>query len=427
MNYTIETLQNGVRFVHVPMPSNPAVTSMVLVNVGSEFERESESGISHFLEHMLFKGTKERPRAIDISRELDEVGASYNAFTSTEITGYHVKAARIHFEKVTRVLADMFWNAELREEDVSRERGVILEEINMYQDLPQERVSDLFTNLLYGDQPAGWDILGTKKTVKSFTSKDFKSFKRRHYVPEKIVVVVAGGVRRDKAERVINDLFVTNAPAKTSSRPGKKPKTKRHTPPSRIAFSKEKTDQTHFILGGVAADRYSDDAWPMRVLAAVLSGGMSGRIFQRIREDMGAAYYADFSAAFYSDHGHWALSAGVTNGRTEEVLKASLDELSRIRTETLDESELKKAKDYLIGSSLLYLETSGARARFYGTRALFNDKSITVEEFKERIMEVSAEDIQRVANTYLKPEKARLALIGPNGTAKRFEALLSEK
>lgn len=425
MNYKTETLTNGVRFVHVPMPSNPAVTSMVLINAGSEFETAQENGISHFLEHMLFKGTEKRPKGIDISRELDEIGANYNAFTSKEYTGYYIKSAKVHFEKVTDVLADIVQNSLLRSEDIERERGVILEEINMYRDLPQEQVGDMFTSLLYGDSPAGRDVLGSKETVNSFTSSNFRSYQKRHYVPEKTVVVVAGGVTFEKAQGTVTKLFSEYGGASKGTKTGIKKKVKTFTAESPVKLLYKKTDQTHFVLGGTTCDRYHDDVWPLGVLSAVLDGGMSGRIFQRIREELGAAYYASYGSGFYTDHGDWSLSAGVTNARTKEVLLASLEELARVERELVGPDEMKKAKEYLTGSLLLSLETSGARARFYGFQSLFKeDQMYTPDELSKKINAVTAEDVLKVAKKYFKPSAMRLALVGPHKNASSFEKLL---
>lgn len=404
------------------MRSNPAVTSMVIVNTGSEFESKKEAGIAHFLEHMLFKGTKKRPKGIDISRELDQIGANYNAFTSREHTAYHIKSAKIHFEKITEVLADMVFHSLLRDVDVDRERGVILEEINMYHDLPQEVVAEEFLSLLYGDQPAGREILGTKETVGSFTGKDLRAFKKKHYIPEKMVIVVAGGVSHERAKKYVQELFVDIAPGKNS----KKTKVRTFNPRPRVKALYKKTDQTHFVLGGLSCDRYSKDSWVVAVLAAVLDGGMSGRIFQRIREEMGAAYYASFGPSLYTDHGYWTLSAGVTNARIVEVLEASLQELERITSEPVSKEELKKAKDYLIGSLLLSLETSGSRARFYGFQSLYKEKPIrTPDELSKKIQKVTSTDLLRVAKKYLAKSNMRLAIIGPLRDSKRFEKMLS--
>jgi len=425
MKYSTERFSNGVRFVFVPMPSNPAVTAMTLIGAGSEFERKHESGMSHFLEHMLFKGTHKRPRSIDISRELDELGASYNAFTSREHTAFHIKAATVHFEKITDVLADLVLSPRLDESDINRERGVIIEEINMYNDHPRAQASEMFSSLFYGDQPAGRSILGTKQTVRSFNSKDFHSFRKRYYTKDKTVVVVAGGIERERAKKEVKKHFVTHA--HFSGAVGKqKVRVKKYANKKRVALLNKKTDQTHFVLGGHAPERYHADIWSFSVLSAVLDGGMSGRVFQKIREEMGVAYYADFTASFLTDHGNWELSAGVTNARTLEAVEASQRELARLRDELVPADELRKAKDHLVGSLFLSLETSGSLAQFFGFQCLYNEKPIlTPDDIAQKIQCVTDSDVRKVAQKYLRPASVRLALVGPHEGSGAFERLLS--
>lgn len=416
----IKKLKNGLRFMHVPQKSSPAVTVMVLINVGSEFERANESGISHFLEHMLFKGTEKRPRPIDITLELDSLGARYNAFTSREYTGYYVKSAKAHFEKVSDVLFDMVLNSTLKQEDIDRERGVILEEINMYRDLPQERAGDLFTEMLYGDQPAGRDTLGSKETVSSFTRRNFLNFKKKHYIPENMLVVVSGGIDEKKAESVISAAF--NSLEKRA--PTKKPAVRFKQSEPRLALEYKKTDQTHIVLGTQIEAIDHPDTKVLRVINSILDGGMSGRIFQKLREEMGVAYYAGSSAFFFSDRGIFAASAGVTTSRAVEVTEVLLEELRRLREEEVSKEELKKAKDYYVGNLLLSLETSDAVARFYGFQEILGKKPKTAEERKREIMEVTAEDVERVAQKYLTPERMNLAVVGSHRSEKAFQKAL---
>lgn len=421
--YTTDTLENGIRVVHVPMRGNPAVTVMALVGVGSEYERENEAGISHFLEHMVFKGTNKRPKSMDLSRELDEIGAVYNAATSREYTAYYVKAARVHLDKVTGILADMTLDPILRDEDIEREKGVILEEINMYRDTPQERVAELFTNSLYGDQPAGRDIAGTKESVSALTQKNFISFRKRHYIAKNIVVVIAGGVSREKALKAAENYFASAREGELRS----KRKVRSNKADDRVVLEHKKTDQTHVILGGRACHRFHKDRWTLYVLQSILDGGMSSRIFQRVREEMGAAYYAGFDISTHTDYGTWGFSAGVTTSRAEEVIRVALEEFKDLRDGTVDPKELRKAKDHLVGSLLLSLETSSALARFYGFQELFKEEPIrTPREIREHIQQVAPEDVMRVAQTYLKPENMLLAIVGPHKKREPFGRVLKE-
>ena len=192
MQFHKTTLKNGLKIITVPMPDNPAVTVLVMVETGSKYEKKEESGSSHFLEHMMFKGTPKRPKAIDISRELESIGAQYNAFTSQEYTGYYAKVSREHIDTALDVVSDIYLHPLLNEKEIEKEKGVIVEEIRMYQDLPHRHVHDLFMNLVYGDQPAGWNIAGDEQTVKSFNRENFKKYLEEHYVAPATLVVIAG-------------------------------------------------------------------------------------------------------------------------------------------------------------------------------------------------------------------------------------------
>lgn len=408
--------------MYVPQKSSPAVTVMVLVNVGAEFERANENGISHFLEHMFFKGTLRRPRPIDITLELDSLGARYNAFTSREYTGYYVKSAKAHFDKVSDVLFDMILNSTFKEDDIERERGVIIEEINMYRDLPRDRVADIFNEMLYGDQPAGRDTLGTKETVSGFTRRNFLSYKKRHYTPEKMLVVVSGGVDEKKAEQAVSEFSAFLEGGKVA----KKPSVRYKQSEPRLALEYKKTDQTHLVLGTETVAIDHDDAPALRVLNSVLDGGMSGRIFHKLRDEMGVAYYAGSSTYFFSDHGAFAAAAGVTTSRAVEVVEVFLDELRRLREEPVSKEELKKAKDYYVGNLLLSLETSDALARFYGFQEILGKTPKSLEERKAEIQSVTSEDIERVANKYLIPSRMNLAVVGAHKGKKAFLKVLGQ-
>ncbi|MDZ7726453.1 MAG: pitrilysin family protein [Candidatus Campbellbacteria bacterium] len=416
-------LKNGVRILYVPIKGNPAVTVMTLVNVGSEFERKNESGLSHFLEHMIFKGTEKRPRAMDISLELDSIGAGYNAFTSHEYTGYYIKAAKRHFEKVTEVLADMTLNPALREEDINMERGVILEEINMYRDTPQDKVYDNFVSLIYGDQPAGRDILGNKDTIKNFSRRDFVSFVDRYYKANNTVIVVAGDIKKEKVVDTISALFKGLEKGKEA----KKPKVHFKQKEPRLHLERKKTDQTHLILGSETVSLDHKDASPLHLFDTILGGGMSSRVSQKLREEMGVAYYAGSGLHLGSDHGIGAIFAGVTRSRAKEVVSILTEELRKLREEVVSEEELNKAKEYILGRLLLGLETSDSLARFYGLREVLKKERKSIEEIKKEINAVSAEDVRRVAKKYFSPERLNLAIIGNHSTENSFNKILLEK
>src|SRR3989338_15765 len=236
---------SGLRLVTIPMPATRTATVLVLVGTGSKYETKQINGISHFLEHMMFKGTTKRPDKMDIARELDSIGAEYNAFTSKEYTGYYAKASAKKLDTTTDVVFDIFLNSKLREEDIAVEKGVIVEEINMYRDLPQRYVGELFEKLLYGDQPAGWEIAGEKEVVVGLKRDKFVDYFNSHYVAENTIVAVAGNVEPEEVKKKVENYFKTIRHGKTI---GKLVVNEKQEKPE-LVVSYKKTDQTHFILG----------------------------------------------------------------------------------------------------------------------------------------------------------------------------------
>jgi len=282
MKYIKKVLKNGLRVVIVPMKDNPTVTVLVLVEAGSKYETKEVNGISHFLEHMYFKGTVKRPKAIDISKELDSIGSQYNAFTGQEYTGYYAKSGERHFKTIFDVVSDIYLNSTFPEAEMQKEKGVIIEEINMYEDLPNRHVQDLMMELLYGDQPAGWNIAGSKKNILKMKRDDFVKYKKEHYLPKSTVVIVSGNVTEKTVMGEVEKVF-----GKIPS--GKKyPKIKvseiQTKPKALVSF--KATDQTHFVLGMRTYDLFSKKNTILSVLAGVLGGGMSSRLFQKLREEM---------------------------------------------------------------------------------------------------------------------------------------------
>ena len=282
-----KVLKNGMRIVVVPMPGSPTVTTVVFCATGSKYESKEMNGISHFLEHMFFKGTKKRTAAGDISAELDRLGSETNAFTGNEYTAYYAKSRNKNFKKITDVISDMYLNSEFPVEEINKERGVIMAEIDMYKDLPQWSVDEILESLMYGDQPAGWTILGPKENIKKISRDDFLEYRERHYVAEKTVVVVAGGVDTQRVISEIKNKFKTIP----THRGGAKKLTVEKQKVARIKIQYKKTDQTHLMFGFRAFKKRLKKNVATRVLSVVLGQGMSSRLFRRLRGDMGVAYY----------------------------------------------------------------------------------------------------------------------------------------
>ncbi len=419
-NFKKTVLENGLRIITAPQPDNPAVTVLVLVEAGSEYETKEINGLSHFLEHLCFKGTQKRPKAIDIAGELDGIGALYNAFTSQEFTGYFAKAGAKHFDKILDVVSDIYLNSVFDPTEIDKERGVIIEEINMYEDLPMARVHYLFLELLYGDQPAGWNIVGEKETIRTLTREDFIAYREKHYLVGNTIVVVAGEIDEERAIAKISEAFM----GMTAGDKSKKLKPKEEQKAPELLVKYKESDQTHLILGVRGYDVFDKRRFTADVIADILGGGMSSRLFQKIREEMGAAYYIGASSELFLDHGYLRASAGVDCQRLPEVVKAIVAEFKRLRDEPISPAELQKVKDHLIGGLMLGLETSDDLARFYGGQEVVEKKIMTPVEIVEQIQAVTAERIQEVAKDLFKNEGLNLAVIGPLKNSDELQSVL---
>ena len=408
MKFQKTALSNGLRVITAPMADNPSVTVLIMVEAGSKYETKEMSGISHFLEHMVFKGTPRRPTASDISRELDSIGAHYNAFTSQEYTGYYAKADARHLDLILDVVADMYQNPLFDEEEIAKEKGVIIEELRMYKDLPQQHVHDVLSGLLYGDQPAGWPVIGTEETIASFSREDLLRYRAAHYVGSATAVMVAGSFDEAALPAKLERAF---AKIPTSQ---KEPKLLVHesqlAPAVRV--EEKQTDQTHLVIA-VRTFSIADPRIPaMQVLSAILGGGMSSRLFSKLRDELGICYYVRTSHDPSTDHGDLTISAGVDNSRVEEAVKQILAECSRLKAEPLPPAELQKAKDYLSGTTMLELETSDARAEFCGYQEILKGRPEAPEDILARVNAVSAADVQALANDIFVDAGLNLALVG---------------
>ncbi|MFH1192727.1 MAG: pitrilysin family protein [Candidatus Jorgensenbacteria bacterium] len=402
-------LPNGLRLILVPEPQSLATTVMVSVEAGSEYEAKEVNGISHFLEHMCFKGTTKRPRHIDIANELDGLGAEYNAFTGEESTSYYAKVRNDDFEKALDVVADLYLNPVFDAGEIEKERGVIVGEINMYEDLPQRRVQEFFMELVYGDQPAGRSIAGTKDIIKKLQRDDFLKYRGAHYLAPATVVTIAGGFNADSAAKLIGGYFGNLG----TGEKGVKPKTVEAQAAPRELIRFKEVDQTHMVMGFRAFDIRDERRFALMLLADILGGGMGSRLFQVVREELGAAYYVHASADLYSDHGLAAMSAGVHHEKLPEVIAATLKEFRRFKEEPVDGETLKRAKDHMTGGLFLSLETSDALAGFYAGQELMRMPLLSPQEIASKLQAVTAENMRAIAGEYFTNDRLNLALIGP--------------
>lgn len=407
MNFKKHILNNGLRVITVPMQDNPSVTILVMAEAGSKYETKESSGISHYLEHMVFKGTSKRPKASDISRELDSVGANYNAFTSREYTGYYVKADRRHIDLVLDVVSDMYTDPIFDEKEMAKEKGVIIEELRMYKDLPHRHVHDVFNALLYGDQPAGWDVGGTEDTVRSFAREQLISYKTKNYTIDSSAIVVAGAFDESKILDMISRSF---SGIDNQKRESKKPVSESQNEP-KINLVYKETDQAHMVIGVRTFSIFDPRIPVMEVLVAILSGGMSSRLFSKMRDELGICYYVRANHDALTDHGYLAISAGLDSSRVEEGIKELLLQCKRLAKEMVSDEELKKAKDYISGTTMLDLETSDSRAYHAAYYEALKHHVETPEEMLSKIQKVTATEIRDLARQIFRDESLNMAMI----------------
>ncbi|KKQ91240.1 MAG: Processing protease [Candidatus Azambacteria bacterium GW2011_GWA2_39_10] len=383
--YKKTTLPNGLRIITVPMADTKTVTVLVLVATGSKYETKKINGISHFLEHMTFKGTKKRGTPLAIVEPLDRIGSQYNAFTGQEYTGYYAKANSRHLDLLLDIVSDITLNPKFKQEEINKERGVIIEEINMYEDNPAKKIGDIWTDLLYGDQPAGWDTAGKKEIIAKLMRGDFVKYHNDHYVASKTVAVVSGNIEHDNIVHKIKKLFKSISNAKGKDKIPAKESQK--NPEIKVFY--KKTDQTHIALGVRSYNIFDKRRYAADVLATILGGGMSSRLFQLLRDKMGAAYYVRTFSDESTDTGNLATWAGIDNRRTEEIIKAILEEYRKIKNIKVSAAELLKP-----------------------------------EEVIKKIRAVAIGDVLAVAQDIFKSEKLNLAIIGPYKNKEQFENLL---
>lgn len=415
------TLKNGLRIIVVPQKNTQAVTVLVLVGTGSKYEEKETSGISHFLEHMYFKGTKKRPSTIAIAETLDKLGGSFNAFTSQEYTGYFAKVASQHFETALDWVSDIFLNSVLPEKEMEKEKGVIIEEINMGQDHPMDYIQVLWLKLLYGDQPAGWDIAGTKESVGAIGKKDLFDYMNSQYVASNTIVCVAGNVSEKTAINKVKKYFSKISGAKFKAKPAVK---EEQSEPSLLVHFRE-TDQAHLCLGVRAYDLFHPKRYVQELLGIILGGMMSSRLFNEVRAKLGIAYYIHTGAYSDTDTGSLVTSAGIDNKNIDKGITAILKEYKKISEAAVSREDLKKAKEYLKGKMTLVLESSDAQASFYGMRELLENKIMTPKEIFSKIDKVTAPDMLKLAKEIFQPQKLNLALIGPFKDESRFKKILN--
>lgn len=418
--YTLDTLGSGLRVLTAPVDGTESVTVLVFCGAGSRYETAKERGISHFLEHMFFKGGKKYVNTQQVSAAIDGVGGDFNAFTGKEYAGYYVKVAHPQTELACDVLSDMLLHATFPPEEIDKERGVIIEEKRMYEDTPMYRAGWDFEEMMLGDCPLGWDTIGTEEVINAVTQEDFARHKRELYTPDNTVVTFAGRITRDQALAFAERFFgqLSGKKAKTFAPFGEFSKRK-------VWLRQKETEQAHLVLGMPGVNSLHPDHFAQKLLGIVLGGNMSSRMFLRIREARGMCYYISTDVDHYLDAGIISTRAGIDQSRLPEAVKYIRHEYELCAKDGIEQDELQRAKDYLKGRVTLSLEDSEERANFLGKQALLYPEIRDIQSYFARIDGVTKEHIDGVASRLLKPEELRLVVLGKGGNEAAMEKLLS--
>jgi len=419
MHYEKKIFKNGIKAVVVPMENTEAVTLLVLMGTGSRYEDKNIGGISHFLEHLFFKGTKSRPSPGQIARSLDKIGAVYNAFTSKEYTGFWVKSAYSEFDTSLDIVSDILLNPIFKKEEIEKERGVIIQERNMREDIPYARAADILENVLYGDTPFGRDIIGTEESIKKIRRGQIINYFKNHYFGSNAVVVVAGNIDSSKIFKKLEKFF-DKMPAGKIQPKNKVNDCQRET---RIKLIEKKTDQMHFVMGFRTYNMRDERKYPLGLLSIILGGNLSSRLWMEIREKSGLAYYVGSESEQYTDAGYLKIHAGVPHESLVKVIGKVAEIIGKIKQKGISEKELKDAKSFTRGRFALSLESSDEVAVFFGEQELLLKKILQPEEILKRIGKVSKSDILKIEADIFRPTKSNLVAIGQHKDIKKQEQL----
>lgn len=406
MFYQKEVLQNGVRILTQNVPHVRSVAMGIWVDVGSRDESDDIAGISHYIEHMLFKGTKHRT-AKQIAEELDAVGGQLNAFTTKEYTCYYAKVLDEHFDLAVDILTDMLFHSKVAEEDVEREKNVILEEIKMYEDAPDELVHDMFAQTIWSGHPLGRPIIGTSETVSGLNYKSLRSYMSEYYTPNRMVISIAGNITHEQVVAKLAPLF-SSLSGDGTKRVMEKP---RHA--TEVNCRGKETEQVHMVIGAPGLRLEDDDLYIAQVVNTILGGGLSSRLFQEIREQRGLVYTVYSYHSSYYDTGIFGVYAGLSKQNVNQAMELIFKELKDIKKNGVTKEELQRAKDQLKGNLLLSLESVNTHMSRLGKSELYLGKVYSPEEIVARLNKVTVEDTLRVAQDLFQPEHFSMSAIGP--------------
>lgn len=425
MNKTLIKLKNNLRLLTVPMPESQSAIVTVWVKTGSRNEDKKVQGISHFLEHMVFKGSLKRPSAKAISEVVDSIGGEFNAATSKDYTLFYIKSGTTTLETAVDVLSDMVINPLLVPEEIEREKGTIIQEIAMYEDTPQRNIHDIFENLIFEGHHLEMDIAGTTQSVKRITQNDFKKHRQKFYYPENMLVSIAGGVTQNTTQKLVEKYFIELPNSRiTELQTTKNFENKQKKP--RLKLKNKKTEQANFIIGFGTDGRKYRNRYAQGILSAIMGANMSSRLFIEVRERRGLAYFVRTSTERYQDTGYMGTYAGVDPNKAEEAIKVILDQCYGVASKKypISKKEFDKALGYLKGRFALSLEESEVVSDFYSEPELFDNERLTPKEVLARLEKVTIDEVYEEAEKLFKPERLNLAIIGPYKNDDKFARIV---
>lgn len=420
--YKLTTLKNGLTLITIDQPHLDSITTMVAVGAGSRYETKRINGISHFLEHMFFKGSRKYPTSEIINTLVDGIGAINNAATSKEWTYYWIKSGASHTDLASDIIASMLKESLLAEEEVEREKGVIVEELRSYRDNPPRYVWDLYEELQFGDQPLGWDVGGSEKIINSLRRKDFLDYMKSLYCPTNMVLIYAGKI--PKNIKAVAEKHFSDLPKNSHHKFLKFKKTKQNK--NRVNIFYKKTDQANLVLGVEAYNRYDKKRFAARLLSIILGEGMSSRLFLQVRERRGLAYHVSAGIEPYVDSGYFAAFAGLKLEKVMEGLEVIKAELERMVSEKVSEEELKKAKEIMKGRMALRSESTNFLAEYFGIDFILDRKVESIDQYLKHYDNITVNEIQSVAQELFQKNRYNLQLIGPFKSTAPFEKILNK-
>lgn len=405
-----KVLPNGLRVIMVPKEESTSVLISVAVQTGSNYETKADSGISHFLEHMCFKGTTKRSDSTQISRELDEIGASYNASTNRYQTEYYLRVRPKYFAHALDIVSDLYLNPLLPEIEIQKEKGVVCDEIDMYADNPSDVASNLLLSQLYGDQVAGRDIAGTKENVRTFSRDQIKKYRDTHYIASKTIITLAGKFDAKEALRAIEKAF-------KEIHLGKKLTPQKYISPKitqNLHVQTKASEQTHIRIAFKSIPLKHKDRHIASLLGELLGGTMSSRLFVRLRQQLGISYYNYASQVSWPQYGYFTLGAGVHKDHVQKAIDAMYEESRKLTETFVTQGELSRAQESYVNPMLMSLEMPMAVASYLASFEIYEEPYISPEEFEKKMRAITKEDIRRVARMILKKENMTVVVVGPH-------------